>query len=97
MNDHLHSDVSDLRSRIRTNYDANEADVLHGLVERIKLSEDDRKKVAAVGANYVARVRKERSPSMMEAFLAEYGLSTTEGVGLMCLAEALLRVPDAET
>jgi RHH-type transcriptional regulator, proline utilization regulon repressor / proline dehydrogenase / delta 1-pyrroline-5-carboxylate dehydrogenase len=34
---------------------------------------------------------------MMEAFLAEYGLSTEEGVGLMCLAEALLRVPDAET
>jgi|GEM_PF-5123411 len=34
---------------------------------------------------------------MMEAFLAEYGLSTAEGVGLMCLAEALLRVPDAET
>ena len=31
---------------------------------------------------------------MMEAFLAEYGLSTEEGVGLMCLAEALLRVPD---
>ena len=34
---------------------------------------------------------------MMESFLAEYGLSTAEGVGLMCLAEALLRVPDAET
>ena len=33
----------------------------------------------------------------MEAFLAEYGLSSDEGVGLMCLAEALLRVPDAET
>ena len=30
-------------------------------------------------------------------FLAEYGLSTDEGVALMCLAEALLRVPDAET
>ena len=37
------------------------------------------------------------SPTVMEAFLAEYGLSTDEGVGLMCLAEALLRVPDAET
>lgn len=96
-NHHLQSDVSELRSRIRSNYDANEADVLHGLIERIKLSEDDRKKVAAIGAKYVERVRKERSPSMMEAFLAEYGLSTTEGVGLMCLAEALLRVPDAET
>lgn len=33
----------------------------------------------------------------MEVLLAEYGLSTTEGVALMCLAEALLRVPDAET
>ncbi len=92
-----HSDVSDLRSRIRSNYDADEAAVLHELIERIKLSEDDRRQVAAAGANYVQRVRKERSPSMMEAFLAEYGLSTTEGVGLMCLAEALLRVPDAET
>ncbi|WP_394699173.1 hypothetical protein [uncultured Cohaesibacter sp.] len=34
---------------------------------------------------------------MMENFLAEYGLSTREGVALMCLAEALLRVPDADT
>ena len=33
----------------------------------------------------------------MEVFLAEYGLSTDEGIALMCLAEALLRVPDAET
>ena len=33
----------------------------------------------------------------MEVFLAEYGLSTDEGVALMCLAEALLRVPDTPT
>ena len=33
----------------------------------------------------------------MELMLAEYGLSTDEGVALMCLAEALLRVPDTET
>src|SRR5690606_12754122 len=33
----------------------------------------------------------------MEVFLSEYGLSTSEGVALMCLAEALLRVPDSET
>ena len=89
--------VSELRTRIRTHYAADEAAVLKGLVERIKLSEAERRKVADVGANYVDRVRKETSPSMMESFLAEYGLSTEEGVGLMCLAEALLRVPDAET
>ncbi len=56
-----------------------------------------RGEVAAAGAQIVERVRRETSPSMMESFLAEYGLSTEEGVGLMCLAEALLRVPDAET
>ena len=33
----------------------------------------------------------------LDAFLHEFGLSSKEGVVLMCLAEALLRVPDAET
>ncbi|QTF91598.1 bifunctional proline dehydrogenase/L-glutamate gamma-semialdehyde dehydrogenase PutA, partial [Halomonas sp. BM-2019] len=89
--------VSETRARIRDYYAADEAALLHELVERIGLSEDERRRVADSGAHYVERVRKERSPSMMEAFLAEYGLSTAEGVGLMCLAEALLRVPDAET
>ena len=92
-----HSLVSEQRTRVRANYTADESDVLRELVQRIKLSEDERSRVAATGANYVERVRQETSPTMMEAFLAEYGLSTAEGVGLMCLAEALLRVPDAET
>lgn len=35
--------------------------------------------------------------SLLDAFLQEYGLSNSEGIGLMCLAEALLRVPDSET
>ncbi|WP_372971899.1 bifunctional proline dehydrogenase/L-glutamate gamma-semialdehyde dehydrogenase PutA, partial [Marinobacter sp.] len=35
--------------------------------------------------------------TIMEKFLAEYGLTTKEGVALMCLAEALLRVPDSVT
>ncbi|MGM0537113.1 MAG: bifunctional proline dehydrogenase/L-glutamate gamma-semialdehyde dehydrogenase PutA [Pseudomonadota bacterium] len=96
-NHHPQGAVSELRARIREHYAADEATVLQGLVARITLSEDGRRQVADVGAGYVERVRKERSPSMMEAFLAEYGLSTAEGVGLMCLAEALLRVPDAET
>jgi RHH-type proline utilization regulon transcriptional repressor/proline dehydrogenase/delta 1-pyrroline-5-carboxylate dehydrogenase len=85
------------RARIRAAYAAEEAEVLRGLIDRIRLLPEDRRNVAATGAQYVDRVRRETSPTMMEAFLAEYGLSTTEGVGLMCLAEALLRVPDAET
>lgn len=45
----------------------------------------------------VKRLRDEAEPGLMEKFLGEYGLSTDEGVALMCLAEALLRVPDKET
>src|SRR5581483_3992322 len=36
-------------------------------------------------------------PLSAEAFLRHYGLSTPEGVALMCIAEALLRIPDART
>ena len=70
---------------------------MRDLIASIRLSADDREAIAAAGARIVDQVRNETSPSMMESFLAEYGLSTEEGVGLMCLAEALLRVPDAET
>ena len=45
----------------------------------------------------VAHLRDDARPGLMETFLSEYGLSTEEGVALMCLAEALLRVPDEDT
>src|SRR5690606_614709 len=53
--------------------------------------------ISTHAAELVRRVRARADPHLMEAFLSEYGLSTSEGVALMCLAEALLRVPDAET
>jgi RHH-type proline utilization regulon transcriptional repressor/proline dehydrogenase/delta 1-pyrroline-5-carboxylate dehydrogenase len=85
------------RERIRETYGRDEQKVVAALMATLDLNAEDREKIAQAGAQYVDRVRNETSPSMMEAFLAEYGLSTEEGVGLMCLAEALLRVPDAET
>ncbi len=89
--------ITESRKAVRRRYRGDEAEVVRDLVERVGLSADQRKAVSAKGADIVRRVRGETSPSMMESFLAEYGLSTEEGVGLMCLAEALLRVPDAET
>ena len=56
-----------------------------------------RARIAGAGADLVARIRASAKPGLMEVFLAEYGLSTDEGIALMCLAEALLRVPDADT
>lgn len=56
---------------------------------------------ASVTAEARALVKRARElkhrKGVMESFLEEYGLSTAEGLALMCLAEALLRVPDEET
>lgn len=46
----------------------------------------------------VAEVRKRRlSERGLDAFMLQYDLSSDEGIALMCLAEALLRIPDKET
>ncbi|TIO91316.1 MAG: hypothetical protein E5X90_27045, partial [Mesorhizobium sp.] len=62
-----------------------------------RLSAEERKAISARAADLVRAVRGSSDPRLMEVFLSAYGLSTKEGVALMCLAEALLRVPDAET
>ncbi len=51
---------------------------------------------AALAARLIEGARK-RKAAGLDAFLQSYGLATEEGIALMCLAEALLRVPDAET
>jgi RHH-type proline utilization regulon transcriptional repressor/proline dehydrogenase/delta 1-pyrroline-5-carboxylate dehydrogenase len=85
------------RSAIRAAYRADEATAVRDLCARLALSEARRGAIAESAAALVTKVRRDAAPTMMEALLDEYGLSTAEGVGLMCLAEALLRVPDAET
>ena len=67
------------------------------LAEATGLSANDRKAISARAADLVRAVRGSSDPRLMEVFLSAYGLSTKEGVALMCLAEALLRVPDTET
>ncbi|MEP4198862.1 MAG: bifunctional proline dehydrogenase/L-glutamate gamma-semialdehyde dehydrogenase PutA [Aliishimia sp.] len=72
-------------------------DILQRLIAQADLSKDTRADISAEAADFVRRLRQSDTPGLMEVFLAEYGLSTDEGVALMCLAEALLRVPDAYT
>ena len=40
-------------------------------------------------AELIVTVRASAAPKIMESFLTEYGLNTTEGIALICLAEAL--------
>ncbi|MDZ7907412.1 MAG: bifunctional proline dehydrogenase/L-glutamate gamma-semialdehyde dehydrogenase PutA [Gemmobacter sp.] len=74
-----------------------EADLVRALIAEAGLDAAARARITAAGADLVRRIRASVKPGLMEVFLAEYGLSTDEGIALMCLAEALLRVPDAET
>ncbi|MGB0508348.1 MAG: proline dehydrogenase family protein, partial [Pikeienuella sp.] len=89
--------LSTIRTTIRTAAHADEAAIIADLTATAALTTADRAAIATQGADWVRQVRLAANPGMMEAFLSEYGLSTEEGVALMCLAEALLRVPDAET
>jgi len=56
---------------------------------------------AATSANARAIIETSRGMKAergtLDAFMQEFGLSNQEGVALMCLAEALLRIPDSET
>ena len=74
-----------------------EAVAVRRMVETAALAEAEREAVTARAVDLVHTVRARGGASIMQGFLAEYGLTSREGVALMCLAEALLRVPDTET
>ena len=90
-------DLAPLRAAIRAETLAAEGPALERLIAVHAPDAALRAKARARGADLVRRMRADRRPGLMEVFLAEYGLSTKEGIALMCLAEALLRVPDAAT
>ena len=87
----------DLDRRWDENKRRDEGELLEELVRTAALDNAARARIVAHAAGLVERVRVASRPGLMDVFLAEYGLSTDEGVALMCLAEALLRVPDGTT
>ena len=86
-----------LRDAIDAAIYSNETVAVASLVKTAALSDTDRARICDRAAALVTQIRTSADPGLMEVFLAEYGLSTDEGIALMCLAEALLRVPDADT
>ena len=91
------TELSVLRQAIRADHLADESDLLSRLAADFAPAPELRRRISARAEALVTTIRADGRPGTMEAFLAEYGLSTDEGIALMCLAEALLRVPDAET
>ena len=89
--------LSDLRRRIDKARRIPEKQALEAFLDAIQIDISTRDVIVNRAADWVCAVRAEARPSVLEAALEEYGLSTKEGVTLMCLAEALLRVPDTQT
>jgi RHH-type proline utilization regulon transcriptional repressor/proline dehydrogenase/delta 1-pyrroline-5-carboxylate dehydrogenase len=77
---------------------ADESTLVRRLASEALLSGEDQRRVADLARRLVADVRAKRhAQGGIDAFMQEYSLSSEEGVVLMCLAEALLRIPDADT
>src|SRR6266702_2058893 len=87
-----------LRAAIRDAHRLDETEADARILAAAELPADSRDRIAATARRLVVAVRRERlGKGGLDAFLQEYALSSPEGVALMCLAEALLRIPDSET
>ena len=90
--------LSALRAAVSAAHLADEAAVAEALIARATPTPDQARRIQNI-AHRLAMQARARPGSRIGAqhFLQEFGLSTREGVLLMCVAEALLRIPDAET
>lgn len=87
------------RDEISSHHLGDEPRLVGGLTERAVYTEDERRRTASIARRLVENSRGAggRPADGIDAFMREYDLTTEEGVILLCLAEALLRIPDQET
>lgn len=87
-----------IRQKIRDFYRISEARAVDHILPEAEVSMRARSRAWERARTMVLRIRRENSAhGGVDALLNEFSLSTAEGVVLMCLAEALLRVPDKAT
>lgn len=86
------------REEMDLHYHADEEQVVQRLLQLAKQDPEATARINKRAAMLVSQVRSCQSEQgVMEAFMMEYDLSSEEGIVLMCLAEALLRIPDDAT
>jgi len=89
---------SPTRAAINAAYLCDEDEQLNALLATLHLDEEQQERIEKIARRLVVQVREQSQKQKgIEALLQEYDLSSQEGVMLMCLAEALLRIPDAST
>ena len=93
----MENSLSRARNAVRDAVFVDEARHLETLLTALHLEPDALLGIGARAASVAAALRAQGKLSLLERFLAEYGLADDEGIALMCLAEAFLRTPDAST
>ena len=89
---------SPLRAAITAAWAGDETTCVRELLAQARLPPAESEAVRATAADLVRRVRaRAQDQGAIEAFMRQYDLGSEEGVLLMCVAEALLRIPDADT
>ncbi|CAM5196368.1 Bifunctional protein PutA OS=Castellaniella defragrans OX=75697 GN=HNR28_000344 PE=3 SV=1 [Castellaniella defragrans] len=84
-----------LRSAITAAYRRPEPECVSMLLDQAEVSSPEQ--VSVLAARLVQALRDKRTGGGVEGVIQEFSLSSQEGVALMCLAEALLRIPDRAT
>ncbi|HZF31122.1 MAG TPA: bifunctional proline dehydrogenase/L-glutamate gamma-semialdehyde dehydrogenase PutA [Gammaproteobacteria bacterium] len=96
--DEGHPAVPEVDAAIAARWLADETATVRELAARAALDPERNARVREQSASLVAAIRaRQRRAGGVDALLGEYDLSSAEGIVLMCLAEALLRIPDAAT
>jgi RHH-type proline utilization regulon transcriptional repressor/proline dehydrogenase/delta 1-pyrroline-5-carboxylate dehydrogenase len=85
------------RAEISRLHRAPEPEVLKPLLKDAALDPESRRRVEKRALGMLAELRNAQSSGWVNQFLQEYRLNTSEGIALLSLAEAFLRVPDPET
>ena len=89
---------SALRDAITDAYRRDEQQCVRALLEQAAMTREQVTSAQRLARRLVSKVRETRTKaSGVDALMHEFSLSSVEGVALMCLAEALLRIPDKET
>ena len=88
---------SPLRAAITAAYRRPEPECVPPLLEFAAVAANEAERIRSAARALVVRLRGKTRSSGVEGLIHEYSLSSQEGVALMCLAEALLRIPDAAT
>ncbi len=91
--------LDEIRTELRRRHRLEDNKALEEILHAAKLTDAQRRQTEQQARSWIEEIRRETKTRIggTADFLQEFKLSTVEGVALLCVAEALLRIPDAPT